>query len=236
MTMYSHLTTYSGTTQDNPDRLMASLGTICQEDTRFSLVAQQLEFGPGDIIEIPTGQLEKQHMYVLMQGRINLICKSPTSRQLVAGTLGPGAIWIQDDLCDHNAPHPLAKAMDAVSVRAVPVDEAQDLIVRYPILSWAMLQTYAQRLTQVEDRLEDIVCKNLPERIAALLLELGNYEEGRIEDCSHQMLADYLGTYRETVSSILREFKHEQLIDLGYRWIRLKDKAGLYEKAGVWDL
>jgi len=40
-------------------------------------------------------------------------------------------------------------------------------------------------------------------------------------------LADRLGTYRETVSAILRTFKREGWVDLGYRRIRLLDVAAL---------
>ena len=50
---------------------------------------------------------------------------------------------------------------------------------------------------------------------------------GRGWDTSHQSLADMLGTYRETISAILRGFKGDGLVELGYRKIELRDTRGL---------
>ena len=56
-----------------------------------------------------------------------------------------------------------------------------------------------------------------------------------IKGISHQALADYLGTYRETVSAILRDFKRQGLVELGYRRISLLDVDELQAVAGIWD-
>ncbi len=103
--------------------------------------------------------------------------------------------------------------------------------MRYPVLSWGMLQTVGERLVQVENRMEEVAYKRLPERLAGLLLELSN--GGRaIRGTSHQALADMLGTYRETISAILRGFKDAGLVELGYRKIELRDVRGLQAAAG----
>jgi len=96
-----------------------------------------------------------------------------------------------------------------------------------------MLQTYAARLAQVEDRLEAVAHKKLPARLADLLLKLADQHQ-ELYGVSHQVLADHLGTYRETVSSILRNFKQERLLVLGYRRIKLLNLDALHEIAGTW--
>ena len=88
---------------------------------------------------------------------------------------------------------------------------------------------------QVENSLEDVAYKKLPERLAALLLDLGDYEDGLVQGVSHQSLADHLGTYRETVSAILRDFKRQELVELGYRRINILDAETLKDIAGIWD-
>lgn len=77
--------------------------------------------------------------------------------------------------------------------------------------------------------------KTLPERLAQLLLEYSNYEDGTIKGVSHQTLADHLGTYRETVSAILRDFKRQELVQLGYRRIEVLDAETLSDMAGIWE-
>jgi len=109
------------------------------------------------------------------------------------------------------------------------------MTIQHPILGWGMLQTYGRRLLQVENSLEDVAYKKLPERLAALLLEFNDDRDGLITGVSHQLLADHLGTYRETISAILRDFKRQGLVQLGYRRIRLLDIETLKEIAGVWE-
>ena len=109
------------------------------------------------------------------------------------------------------------------------------MTMQYPILGWGLLQTYGQRLLQVENNLEDVAYKKLPERLAALLIELNTDRNNVIKGISHQTLADYLGTYRETVSAILRDFKRQGLVELGYRRIHILDVEELSDFAGLWD-
>ena len=66
-------------------------------------------------------------------------------------------------------------------------------------------------------------------------VDLDQDGSGVIKGISHQALADRLGTYRETVSAILRDFKRQELVELGYRRIKLVDTETLREVAGLWD-
>ena len=79
--------------------------------------------------------------------------------------------------------------------------------------------------------MEEVAFQRLRERLAWLLLDLSS---GRrfVDAVSHQALADMLGTYRETISAILRDFKAVGLVELGYRRIELCDTGGLRAAAG----
>ena len=107
-----------------------------------------------------------------------------------------------------------------------PSPKAQELFQRHAALRWGMLRSAGERLTQVENRLEEIAFERLPGRLAWLLLELAC--DGRlINGTYHQSLAHMLGTYRETVSVLLRGFKVAGQVKLGYRKIELCDAGGL---------
>ena len=83
--------------------------------------------------------------------------------------------------------------------------------------------------------MEEVAYKKLPQRLAKLLLDLSmNNDKGTIRT-SHQSLADMLGTYRETVSTILRGFKADGMVELGYRRIYVTDPAALQALASSWD-
>jgi CRP-like cAMP-binding protein len=174
-------------------------------------------------------------MYMLMQGQVHLVCTNNEGRRLVIATLEPGAIFGEGALNNPGDANVFAEAATDVTVWSVPASEARSMTIQYPILGWGMLQTYGKRLMQVENNLEDVAYKKLPERLAALLVELSNQENGLIQGVSHQALADRLGTYRETVSAILRDFKRQDLVELGYRRINIMDAETLKEIAGIWE-
>lgn len=177
----------------------------------------------------------KRKMYMLMQGQVHLVCTNNEGRRLVIATLDPGAIFGEGALNNPGEANVFAEAASDVTVWSVPASDARNMTIQYPILGWGMLQTYGKRLMQVENNLEDVAYKKLPERLASLLVELSHQENGLIQGVSHQSLADRLGTYRETVSAILRDFKRQDLVELGYRRINIVDAEALKDIAGIWE-
>ena len=209
------------------------LTALREEDPAFNKVISIRHLDRGDVVA--TAEDLTQKMFVLMSGKVNMVCTNNEGRRLVIATLEAGAIFGEGALDSPGDPNVFVEAADKVSVWVIPATEARNMTMQYPILGWGMLQTYGERLLQVENSLEDVAYKKLPERLAMLLLDLGEYENGLIKGVSHQSLADHLGTYRETVSAILRDFKRQGLVELGYRRINLTDAETLKEIAGIWE-
>jgi CRP-like cAMP-binding protein len=85
----------------------------------------------------------------------------------------------------------------------------------------------ADRLSQAETRLKEWAFKSVPARLASLLLCLREEQGDHIYDYTHQDLAEAIGTYRETATETLNEFKSQHLIQIGRRRIDILDAAGL---------
>ncbi len=209
-----------------------ALTTLKDQDPAFNKLFSVQKWEQGKVIA--TASDLSQKMYVLMSGRVNMVCTNNEGRRLVITTLNPGAIFGEGALDQSSDPTVFVEAAEASTVWTVPASEARQVAVKYPILSWGLLQTYGERLLQVENSLEDVAYKKLPERLAMLLLDYAG-EDGLIEGVSHQALADHLGTYRETVSAILRDFKRQDLVQLGYRRIQVNDIETMKDIAGIWD-
>lgn len=208
------------------------LTTLREEDPVFDKHITIRQFERGQVVA--TADDLASRMYVLMDGNINLVCTNNEGRRLVIATLESGAVFGEGALDAPGDPNVFAEAAGSVSVWIIPSGEARNMTMQYPILGWGLLQTYGMRLMQVENSLEDVAYKKLPERLASLLVELA--QDGNIiKGVSHQALADRLGTYRETVSAILRDFKRQGLVELGYRRIKLTDIELLKEIGGIWE-
>jgi CRP/FNR family transcriptional regulator, cyclic AMP receptor protein len=204
-----------------------------EEDPVFGRRISIRNIERGDVVASPDDL--KRKMYMLMHGQIHLVCTNNEGRRLVIASLEPGAIFGEGALNNAGDANVFAEADTDVTVWSVAASEARTMAIQYPILGWGLLQTYGKRLMQVENNLEDVAYKKLPERLASLLVELSHQENGLIQGISHQSLADRLGTYRETVSAILRDFKRQGLVELGYRRINILDTEVLKEIAGIWE-
>ncbi|MFM7173505.1 MAG: Crp/Fnr family transcriptional regulator [Caldilinea sp.] len=209
------------------------LTALREEDPAFDKVITARRVERGQLIA--SVEAMGSRMYVLMAGKANLLCTNSEGRRLVIATLEPGAIFGEGALDSFREPNVFAEAAEECQVWMIPNSEARNMTMQYPILGWGMLQTYGARLMQVENNLEDVAYKKLPERLAALLIDLDQDDSGVIKGVSHQALADHLGTYRETVSAILRDFKRQGLVELGYRRIKLVDAETLREVGGLWE-
>jgi CRP/FNR family cyclic AMP-dependent transcriptional regulator len=201
-----------------------------EDDVEFKQAITAHSFRAGQTVA--ESDVLARNLFTLMKGRVQLIREGPNGRRLAIATLGPGSMFGERALIGAADPGVRAVALTDCIAWMVPQPQAQALALRYPVLSWGLLQTVGQRLAQVENRMEEVAYKRLPERLAGLLLELAS--GGRaIRGTSHQALADMLGTYRETISAILRGFKDDGLVELGYRKIELRDVRGLRLAAGA---
>ncbi|MCP4168982.1 MAG: Crp/Fnr family transcriptional regulator [Chloroflexi bacterium] len=201
------------------------------EDPDFGRVVKILRIAPGECVATPDDM--DDHLSILMSGSLQLVVTSKEGRSLVTATLGPGSVFGEDALIDlGDSTTVCAQAIELCTVWQLTADQAMTFTKRHPILGLGMLRTFGRRLAQVEDRLEDVAYKRLPERLAGELLRQRRHFQNDQIRISHQALADILGTYRETISAILRDFKRDRWVELGYRRITIKNPEAMAELAG----
>jgi CRP-like cAMP-binding protein len=220
-------------TAQNPSTFIQTLSTLHHGDALFRKGVSMHKHKKADVIA--TTKAMENNLYILVHGEVKLIYTNTKGRRIVMATLKPGAIFGEGALVTHAAPNAFAEASSDSDIWTIPASSANTMMLQYPILSWALLQTYGERLVQVENSLEDVAYKTLPARLATLLLARCDKTTGVVNDLSHQLLADHLGTYRETISAILRDFKHQGFVQLGYRRITIVDEDALAEIGDAWE-
>ena len=135
---------------DNPSENMTQLiASIRSEDAVFSRAVSRDKYTRGEIVA--TSEDLARKMFVLMSGRVQLVCTNNEGRRLVIATMEPGAIFGEGALDNPADPTVFAEAAANSQVWTIPASEARNMTMRYPILGWGMLQTYGQRLMQVEN-------------------------------------------------------------------------------------
>jgi CRP/FNR family transcriptional regulator len=82
---------------------------------------------------------------------------------------------------------------------------------------------FAERISELMQLVEEVAFAQLDQRLAKLLLA----RDEEALNVTHQQLADELGSVREIVSRLLKDFAVRGLVSLGRERIVVLDRAGL---------
>lgn len=203
--------------QDLSDQEVKEIG----EMTRMCLYpSSHLFYMPDDPGEV---------LFILKQGRVQLYRISPDGRKLVFATLQAGAIFGHMGMIGQRMHNTFAEAVGDVKICIMNRADLEELLLAKPIVALRILESVGNRLVEAEQRFEDIAFRRMPARIARLLLQLVEEQgtDGVLKGYTHQQLADMLGTYRETITQTLNEFKQQGLIQLGRKKIEILDIKAL---------
>ncbi len=167
-------------------------------------------------------------LFLLKKGQVQIYRLAPSGKKLVVATLGPGAIFGEMSLVGQGMHNTFAEAVDDCLLCVMSRADVERLIREKPDVAFRFLETMGNRVSTLETHLEDIAFKSIPARLAGLLLRLAEEQESDdLRGYTHQDLSEMLGTYRETITQTLNEFKADGLIIIGRKRITLKDKNRL---------
>ena len=152
-------------------------------------------------------------------------------RALTLYRIEPGESCILTASCVLSArPFPaFAEAETDVDALAVPADAFRQWFEASPPWRRYVFDLLARRFADVVELVEAVAFRRVDERLAAHLLAEGD-AEGRIAR-THEALASDLGTSREVVSRVLKEFEREGLVALGRGEVVVRAAEGLARRA-----
>ena len=214
---------YLSTIEIFRDLSLAELAEMDRQITMSSCAAGKIFYMPEDSGEV---------LFLLKKGRVQLYRLSPSGKKLVVATLGPGAIFGEMSLVGQGMHNTFAEAIDECMLCVMSRADVERLMREKPEVALRFMESLGDRLTTMERRLEDIAFKSIPARLASLLLRLADEEKGdQLTGYTHQDLGEILGTYRETITQTLNEFKSEGLVEIGRKKVILLDRERLEQLA-----
>jgi CRP/FNR family cyclic AMP-dependent transcriptional regulator len=170
-------------------------------------------------------------LFILKKGHVQLYRLSPEGKKLVVATIGPGTIFGEMAIIGQGMQNTFAEAVDDCLLCVMSRHDVERLILSKPAVALHFMEVMADRLRRAETRLEEMAFKSIPARLATLLLHLRQEQGDRISGYTHQNLAEAIGTYRETTTQTLNEFKARELIEIGRKRIDIINPTGLEEVA-----
>lgn len=166
-------------------------------------------------------------LFILKKGRVQLYRLTPDGKKLVVANVGPGSIFGEMAIMGQGMHNTFAESIEECLICVMSRQDVERLILSKPPVALRIMNVMSERLKLAENRLEDMAFKSVSARLATLLLRLSTNQGQHIFGYTHQDLADAIGTYRETATLTLNEFKSAHLITTGRKQIDILDLAGL---------
>ncbi|MBI3606924.1 MAG: Crp/Fnr family transcriptional regulator [Nitrospirae bacterium] len=181
-----------------------------------------------------------RHVYLLKTGRVKISRVSEEGREVTLALLEPGEIFGELEVLDDSPRDTIAEALDDSAICLIPREQFLALVRLKPELSFRLTKLIGSRLRKIETRVEDLVFRDVPSRLAHLLVQLAD-EHGRTTargihidiKITHQEIANLIGSTRETVSAALGDLKKAGLIDFEDRSITLLRPDVLKRRSGA---
>jgi CRP/FNR family transcriptional regulator len=161
---------------------------------------------------------------LVLQGTVRVIRTSPEGRevQLYRVKAGESCIMSTGCLLGDVRYGAAGIAETAVTLAVLPPPLFNDLLANNPPFRHYLFSLISMRLAGMMELVEAVTFQRLDRRLAALLLE-----RGEVVHASQQQLADDIGTVREMVGRVLRNFEDRGLVALGREQVRVLDPGGL---------
>lgn len=188
---------------------------------------------------IYTPEDKNEVMFILKKGRVRIFKLSADGKMMTLAILKDGDIFGAMSLIKGGASKAYAETLDDSYICAIRQEDFHNLIKEMPQIALGLVEKINQRLKETEDRIEDLVFRDVPGRIASVLLKLAEqFGKGSPQGLkisfkiTHQELADMVGTTRETATVILNELKEDKVLKIEDKYITVIDEKALKEWAG----
>ena len=175
-------------------------------------------FGPGDAC---------RDFLVALAGGVRVEHMGANGRSVVLYRVGPGESCVMTTSCllAGRPYEAYGYAEGAVAALAMPAAAFRRLVEREPAFRDVALSVFSARIIDLVEVIDELLLHRVDLRLASWLAERS--ARGPLIPLTHQAIASELGTAREVVSRVLKEFERRGWIALQRGEIAVHDRAAL---------
>jgi len=170
------------------------------------------------------------HLALVLSGAVRVYKVGETGREITLYRIEQGESCILTASCILSQEHFPAMALVEQPVQAVLIPSLilRRWVQRYDVWRDYVFGLLSARLAAVIATVEEVAFRRVDVRLAEFLVKQA--EEQPTITRTHQEIASELGTAREVISRILKDFEREQIIALARGAITIQDRPALLEK------
>lgn len=180
-------------------------------------------FFPDDVSE---------SVFLLKEGRIKLYRLSEDGKEITLDMIEPGELFGELALIGEASRDTFAQALVDSLVCVFPSERFVTFLQSRPDLALGITKLVGWRRKRLEARLEELVCRSVPCRLAGVLARAAEQGalNGKVSErvcLTHEELARLVGCSREMVTQALKALAEKRLIKTGYRHVLVLNREGL---------
>ena len=188
------------------------------------------------MLEVPRGQRiylagdPSDQIFLLKVGVVKVSTGGADGQDTILAFLYPGDVFGELAIVDDSPRDHLTTAHEDTLLCALDRDLLLQMVQQSPTLGYQITKLMGLRLRRFRTRVEELLYKSAPARIAHTLLDLGS-DYGVPDDAGILIplrlnqgdLGNLVGLARETVNIVLQDFRHRGLVEADRRSLRIKD-------------
>lgn len=207
--------------------LFSELGQESRQEIQASLFTFHLSAGKTLFIEGDPAE----YCYFIKHGILRVLRMNTDGRVQVISRLTENMPVNVISLFDRpRLNRATVEALTSVELLALSANNFDNLIARNPDFSRVLLRTLAGRVSQMTDMIAELSLYPVNVRLARFIIKLANSPQPSAA-WTQEEIAAQIGTTRDVVGRILREFDQRCLIRLDRSEIILLDRQGLFKVA-----
>lgn len=191
------------------------------------------EFSKGGVI-FNEGNIANT-LYFINEGKIKLYKYTKDGKEQILHILSEGDFFGELELIKPSKYGFNSKAIEDAKICTLTKEEMKDIMMKNPEIGIKVLETVGERLSKVENLVQNLATNDVDSRMAYLIIELmekyGENVDGNISvklPISREDMASFIGVTRETISRKLKKLEDENLIKIiGTKTIIIIDEEGL---------
>jgi CRP/FNR family transcriptional regulator len=168
---------------------------------------------------------------LLLSGRVRVFKEGESGREVTLYRFekGESCILTMSCILSDSLYPAIAVAEEDSEAFLIPARIFREWMSRFDAWRKYVFEILAKRLSTVIMVVEEVAFRRVDSRIAELLLNKTD-EHGNIH-LTHQQIASEIGSSREVITRLLKDFEHEKLISLSRGIISVLNKDGLRKKS-----
>lgn len=166
------------------------------------------------------------NVYLLKQGRVKLANTGASGKEVTFEILEPGEVFGELEVLEGSPRETTAEALDDAMICVIRREDFDRYLQSHPNITVKLTKLIGLRLRKIQSRIEDLVFRDVPSRLAHLLVEFSKSDGVKGPQgirlrakLTHQEMANLIGCSRETVSATLGHFRDDGFIQIDGRTI-----------------